>query len=143
MNHALFMSNSFKRAVIHANEEEFYGDTIPSAKQKVLNALNDTNIGLDITIATLIKLRIADNKVIRNEGYLSTKDRIKEIQNLQKIIGCRDPFIDDILDRLETGNSTEEEREIYREYFLSNDDVNLSYPQKKGVVEYCKKHDVS
>ncbi len=143
MNHALFMNNSFKRAVIHANEEEFYGDTISSEKQKVLNALNDSNIGLDITIATLIKLGIADSKVIRSEGYLSTKDRIREIQNLHKVIGCRDPFIDDILDKLEICNSKEEEREIYREYFLSNDDIDLSYPQIKGVAEYCKKHDDS
>ena len=44
---------------------------------------------------------------------------------------------------METCNSAEEEREIYREYFLSNDGVDLSYPQKKAVAEYCKEHDVS
>lgn len=143
MNHALFMSNSFKRDVIHANEEEFYGETIPPEKQKILDALNDPNVGLDISIAALIKLGITDSKEIRNEGYLSTKNRIRTIQALQKMMGVRDPYVDDILDKLETCNSTEEEREIYREYFLSGDGVDLSYSQKKAVAEYCKKHDVS
>ncbi len=59
------------------------------------------------------------------------------------MMGVRDPYVDDILDKLETCNSTEEEREIYREYFLSGDGVDLSYSQKKAVAEYCKKHDVS
>ena len=143
MNHALFMSNSFKRDVIHANEEEFYGETIPSEKQKILDALNDPNVGLDISIAALIKLGITDSKEIRKEGYLSTKNRIRTIQALQKMMGYREQYIDDILDKLETCNSTEEEREIYREYFLSSDGVDLSYPQRKAVAEYCKKHDDS
>lgn len=143
MNHALYMNNKFKSTVIHANEEEFYGETILPEKQIILDALNDSNVGLDISIATLIKLGIIDSQAIRDEGYLSTENRIRIIQDLQKVIGCRDPFIDDILDKLETCNSTEEEREIYREYFLSNDDVELSYPQKKEVAEYCKEHDVS
>lgn len=142
MNHALFMNNRFKSIVIQANEEELYGDTVLAEEQKILNTLNDSNIGLDITIASLIKLGIADIKDIRDEGYQSTKNRIRTRQTLLKVMGCRDPYIDDILDKLETCNSTEE-REIYREYFLSNDGVDMSYPQKKAVAEYCKKHDVS
>ena len=71
MNHALFMNNRFKSIVIHANEAELYGDTVLSEEQKNLNTLNDSNIGLDITIATLIKLGIDDIKDIRDEGYQS------------------------------------------------------------------------
>lgn len=143
MNHALFMNNRFKSIVIHANEEDLYGDTVLSEEKNFLNTLDDSNIGLDITIATLIKLGIADIKDIRDEGYQSTKNRIRTRQNLLKAFGNRDPFVDEILDKLEICNSTEEEREIYREYYLSDDSIDLCYPQKKDMAEYCKKYDAS
>lgn len=142
MNHALFMNNRFKSIVIHANGEELYGDTVLAEEQKIFNTLNDSNIGLDVTIASLIKLGIADIKDVRDEGYQSTKNRIRTRQALLKAMGYRDPFVDEILDKLEKCNSTEE-REIYREFFGSNDGVDLNYPQKKTVAEYCKKYDVS
>ncbi len=141
MNHALYMNNRFKEKVYEANENAAFGDDIPIEKQKILHELNDYNIGLDTVIAALIKHAITDSKVIRDEGYLPTEKRFQIIQDLNKCIGVRDLTIDDALNKLIACKTTEEEREVYREYFLSADDVDICYQHNKKIADYCKKYD--
>jgi|GEM_PF-1005059 len=135
MNYCLFRGDYLKKYQISSNQKALhqeYDDNV----MRIEHLLNDSNVGIDTIIATLLKANISEATDIKKNGYPATLRSLLMKQGMLKMIGVRNLMLDGDIDSLRADSSIENERRIYLKNFISNEDCHRVYSQREFIIQH-------
>ena len=139
--YSVYRGNYLKRYAIQENINAIREKPLSKKEEQYNHLLNDSNVSIDIIIATLVKFFLEDGNVsyIKEHGFQTTEQSIFEDFTWYKMIGLLNEKAEQAaiqLHQLGDNLSVEDERKIYYDYFIRDDDCAASYEYNKQIMEH-------
>lgn len=142
MSFCLFQADFLKNYLVQVNNETTGYDELSDEVKQFDAIINGMNVSFDTILATIIRgefIRIAD---IRKEKFQSAIDRIDVCHAAHRFMGDPDvkgaEAIAKILD-LGSCPGEDEEREIYRDYFVKDDICTAMFTKNNYLISHVRK----
>lgn len=139
MNYYVFRSDYLKRYVTKENIKVSETEPLTEEQQEKNHLLNDSNVSIDIIISTLLKEFITQALYIRAHNFQTPKESICEDYVRYKMIGLLNNKSKKALEELKKIGENpvvQDEREIYYEYFIRDDNCAAKYSYNEYMVEH-------